>query len=275
MALLLVMAGSSFAQIPNAGFENWTSGNPVSWDTNNGLYTFITQSSSAHGGVSAAQGAVVNIGAFNMSGTLMSATTSGVGFAISQRYGSLRGFYKFTPVNGDAFFVSYLDQKGTSGVGAGSYLDLSAQSVYKEFIATILYPGADIPDNAVITFSITHPGGFPNVGSTFVVDDLTFGVATGMNATSDGPPKAFRLGQNYPNPFNPMTNIVYDVPEQSHIVLTVLDMLGREVAVVVNQFQSAGRYKAVFNASALTSGVYFYRLTAGSFADTRKLTVLR
>jgi hypothetical protein len=275
MAVFLVMVGSSFAQIPNASFENWANGNPVDWTSNNGLWIFVTQSSSAHGGASAAQGGVVNVGAFNLSCSLTSRDISGKGFAISQRYGSLHGFYKFTPVGGDMFFANYLAQKGTSGVGSGSYLDPTAQSVYREFVATVLYPSPDIPDNGLITFSITGAGGFPNVGSTFVVDDLSFGSATGVNDLPNGLPKTFRLEQNYPNPFNPTTNIVYDVPEQTHVTMTVLDILGRQVAILVDELQPAGRYKAVFDASTLTSGTYFYRLTAGSYVQSRKLLLLR
>jgi hypothetical protein len=275
LALLLVMVGNSFAQIPNAGFETWANGDPGSWTTNNGLYTFVTQASSARNGSSAAQGGVVNVGVFNMSSVLTSATNSGTGFPVSQRYGSLRGYYKFTPVGGDVFFANILAQKGTSGVGAGSFVDTSTQTVYREFVAPIIYPGTDVPDNAVISFSITHPGGFPNVGSIFVVDDLTLGATTGISDLPNAMPKAFGLGQNYPNPFNPTTTILYEVPEQSRVILTVTDLLGREVGVVVNQVQSAGRYKAVFDASALTSGVYYYRLTAGSFVKTNKMVLVR
>jgi hypothetical protein len=275
MAVCSVMAGSGVAQIPNPGFESWANGNPVSWTSNNGVYTFLTQSSSAHGGASAAQGGVVNVGAFNLSCSLLSRDVSGNGFAISQKYGSLHGYYKFTPVGGDAFFVSYIAQKGTSGVGTGSYLDQSTQSVYREFVASIIYPGSDVPDYAVIQFSITGSGGFPHIGSTFVVDDLTFGSATDVNDMSNGQPKTFRLEQNYPNPFNPTTNIVYDVPEQSYVTMTVLDVLGREVAVLIDRVQPAGRYKAVFDGSALTSGAYFYRLSAGSFVQTRQLLLLK
>jgi hypothetical protein len=276
MTISLAMVGSSVAQIPNASFENWASGDPLGWTTNNGVYTFVTQSSSAHSGASAAQGGVVSvIGGITLSCTLTSADVSGAGFPISQRYGSLHGFYMFTSVGGDAFLASYLARKGTSGVGAGSFLDASPQLVYREFVASILYPGPDVPDNGVISFSITGAGGLPHVGSIFVVDDLSFGPATGTNDLPNGLPKAFRLEQNYPNPFNPTTNIVYNVPEQSHVTMKVFDVLGREVAVVIDQLQSAGRYKAVFDASALTSGVYFYRLTAGSYVQTNRMLLLR
>ena len=82
----------------------------------------------------------------------------------------------------------------------------------------------------------------------------------------------FRLSQNYPNPFNPVTTIKYTIPnvtlsgvEGSLVVLKVYDILGSEVATLVNQEQSVGNYKVDFNASKLSSGVYFYQIKAGEF----------
>jgi hypothetical protein len=269
------MAGILCAQIPNAGFETWASGNPTGWTSNNGLYTFVTQSTSSHGGSSAAQGGVVNVGAFNMSASLMSEDNAGNGFAISQRYAAVHGYYKFTPVGGDFFMVSYLASLGTSGVGAGSFIETQPQVVYKEFVANISYPGPDVPNNAVITFSINHAGGFPNIGSIFVVDDLSFGPATGVNDLPDGTPTVFRMEQNYPNPFNPATVVSYQLPVASRVRLSVFDALGREVAILVNQVQTSGRYRAEFDGSTLTSGVYFCRLSAGSFMQTQRMVLVK
>jgi len=90
-----------------------------------------------------------------------------------------------------------------------------------------------------------------------------------------GKPEEFRLAQNYPNPFNPATNISYTLPSAQTVTLKVYDLLGREVATLVNGRQSAGNYVVQFNASSLASGVYFYRLQAGSFAETRKMMLLK
>lgn len=88
-------------------------------------------------------------------------------------------------------------------------------------------------------------------------------------------PSKFELSQNYPNPFNPTTTIMYQLPFDSKVELKVFDLLGNEVATVVNQKQSAGTHKVNFSSSKLTSGVYFYRLNAGGFTDTKKMTVLK
>jgi hypothetical protein len=88
-------------------------------------------------------------------------------------------------------------------------------------------------------------------------------------------PLTYSLSQNYPNPFNPSTTIEYQLPKSSLVRLTVYDLIGREVAVLVNDRKDAGVYDVRFDASALASGVYFCRLTAGSFAQARKLILVR
>ncbi len=95
------------------------------------------------------------------------------------------------------------------------------------------------------------------------------------------PPKEFVLNQNYPNPFNPTTTIKYSIPEiatlnaTTVVSLKIYDILGQEVATLVNKNQKAGNYEVVFNASNLTSGTYFYRITAGDFSKTMKLILLK
>jgi hypothetical protein len=91
----------------------------------------------------------------------------------------------------------------------------------------------------------------------------------------DGIPKEFVLLQNYPNPFNPSTSISFGLPKQSQVMLTVYNMLGQEVVMLVDETMEAGDHKVVFDASAVASGVYFYRLTAGSFVSTKKMVLVR
>ena len=85
----------------------------------------------------------------------------------------------------------------------------------------------------------------------------------------------FTLEQNYPNPFNPTTTIAYVLNEKSNIKLTLYNALGKEVAVLVNEEQEKGYHKAVVNADNLASGVYFYKLQAGSLVETKKMILLR
>jgi hypothetical protein len=88
-------------------------------------------------------------------------------------------------------------------------------------------------------------------------------------------PKNFILEQNYPNPFNPATTISFSLPRKSFVSLRVFDALGREVAILLADELSAGTYSRQWNAAGLASGVYFYRLQAGLFSETRKLILLR
>jgi hypothetical protein len=100
-------------------------------------------------------------------------------------------------------------------------------------------------------------------------------VAAEVKTESSGFPNEFQLHQNYPNPFNPTTSISYRLPSASSVRLAVYDMLGREVAVLVDGRKEAGNHIANFNASRLTSGVYFYRLTADGFQDTKQMVLVR
>ncbi|HSP87164.1 MAG TPA: M1 family aminopeptidase, partial [Ignavibacteriaceae bacterium] len=106
-------------------------------------------------------------------------------------------------------------------------------------------------------------------------------ISTGVENTFS--PDKFSLMQNYPNPFNPKTTISYQVASKSHVTLKIYNILGNEVATLVNEVQSAGEYKVDFNAETLSSGVYFYKLTASNpesgseqvFSETRKLILMK
>jgi len=88
-------------------------------------------------------------------------------------------------------------------------------------------------------------------------------------------PDEYNLAQNYPNPFNPTTTITFTLPKQDLVVLKVYNILGQEVATLINEVRNAGRYSKIFDASQLPSGVYIYKLTAGSFTESRKMILLR
>ena len=88
-------------------------------------------------------------------------------------------------------------------------------------------------------------------------------------------PGTVDLNQNCPNPFNPTTQITYELPQQSDVTLQVFDLTGRQVAILVNEQVNAGTHTANFDASNLSSGVYVYRLQAGSVVLSRKLTLIK
>jgi hypothetical protein len=87
--------------------------------------------------------------------------------------------------------------------------------------------------------------------------------------------KEFSLSQNYPNPFNPKTKIAFTIPQRSHVSLKVYDIAGREVMALVDGEMGKGSYEADVDASHLASGTYFYRLEAGNFSETKKMTVIK
>ncbi|MFZ1518848.1 MAG: T9SS type A sorting domain-containing protein [Ignavibacteriaceae bacterium] len=88
-------------------------------------------------------------------------------------------------------------------------------------------------------------------------------------------PIVFKLEQNYPNPFNPSTKIKFAVPEKSNVLIKVYDILGSEVATLVNEEMDAGWYENNFNAAGLSSGVYLFRMEAGNYVNTKKMILLR
>jgi hypothetical protein len=97
----------------------------------------------------------------------------------------------------------------------------------------------------------------------------------GVKETGSSLPVSFMLYQNYPNPFNPSTVISYQLPVASHVTLKIYDILGKEVATLVDEKKAPGRYNVKFDGSRLASGVYFCRMTAGNYVSTRKLLLLK
>jgi hypothetical protein len=88
-------------------------------------------------------------------------------------------------------------------------------------------------------------------------------------------PNTFTLDQNYPNPFNPITSISYSLPTDGHVTLTIYDVLGKEVALLANGFKTAGSYTSSFDATKLSSGMYFYTIKTGQFVDTKKMLLMK
>jgi hypothetical protein len=269
--------------IPNAGFENWTNGNPDQWYTDNipAIPPFfpgaivISQSAENHSGSSSAKLEIISLDGDPFNPYMY--TT----FPAVQKYGSLTGFYKFAPqsnahvLNFDVWLFS--GSTSTGGVGFGELEIYSATSSFTQFIVPIEYnlQTTDTPDSAWIWISIEDTAENPTAGAIAMVDDLSWGPVTDVEKVNPNVPSSFKLQQNYPNPFNPSTMIEYSIPKESFVDLRVYDIIGNETATLVNEYLSAGTYRADFNAADLPSGIYIAKLTAGSFTKSIKMTLLK
>jgi hypothetical protein len=128
-----------------------------------------------------------------------------------------------------------------------------------------------------IRFRLTSDPGL--TGDGWYVDDVKLtnycGVLTPVTGNNNGVPFQYALGQNYPNPFNPATVIKYQLPAESQVKITVYDVLGKMVTTLVNEKKSAGYYETEFDASGYASGLYFYKIEAGSFTDVKKMMLIK
>ncbi len=130
---------------------------------------------------------------------------------------------------------------------------------------------ANVPQQTY-TISVTGAESGPRTHTR----SFTLQVVTGIHPISGEIPNSFSLKQNYPNPFNPTTNINFGLPKQSVVTLKVYDMLGREVATLVNgESLNAGNYNYDFNASNIPSGIYFYKISTSDFSDVKKMILIK
>lgn len=140
------------------------------------------------------------------------------------------------------------------------------------------FPGAENSDNVWSIFFWDANNGWFTTDAGKIGHTTNGGGTTAIVQAKNTMPAGFSLSQNYPNPFNPTTLITYNVPAVGtpYIVsLKVFDVLGREVATLVNETKSAGTYNATFNASKFASGVYFYQLKAGNILQTKKMILMK
>jgi hypothetical protein len=156
-----------------------------------------------------------------------------------------------------------------------------------------VYDGVDANEGespiTISTFEEFELSGLPDGGSQyfFVVRafDLSGNISEASNEatttiTTDilnehQTPSTYSIEQNYPNPFNPTTSISYKVPEAANVQITLYDMLGRKLSTLVNERKSAGAYQLTLDMSSYSSGIYLYRMQAGNFVQTRRLTLIK
>ena len=107
------------------------------------------------------------------------------------------------------------------------------------------------------------------------LEGLSYNITTAQPKKENITVRSYKLTQNYPNPFNPVTTIKYDLPKPGNVKLSVYNTAGQLVAVLVNELQTNGSYSVEFDASNLASGIYFYRLDANGFSDTKKMILVK
>jgi len=271
LALAVLAPAPAEAQIPNAGFETWVSGAPTGWITTNvpPLAVPVTQTSTKHSGSSALMGTVVSIlGVGSYPPFIWSE------FPVAQRFATFTGWYSFTAVGGDSLFGWLVMYKSQAAIGLSFFNNKATHAAYTQFSQTIEYFASGVPDSCIMYFGITGSAANNDtihVGSTFNLDDLALtGTATGVGEQATQP-VAFALAQNFPNPFNPSTLIQYQLPGSGPVRLSVFDILGREVATLVDGVQQQGTHEVRFDGGGLSSGVYFYRLQTNGSVQQRKM----
>ena len=271
-----------FAQVPNSSFEQWTNGEPDGWFTNNFpsiSIVSVTQSSDAHSGSYSVRGETINSIEGVYPPLIGAGKLGGKGVPISQNYTTINGFYKLSSVLGDKLDV-VVGMWGGGNVIAVGALEFPEAAGYTSFSVPMTYVSSNVrADSCLINITIANDtAGHAHVGSVFYVDDISLsGNATSVNDAVNL--KTFKLNQNYPNPFNPSTKISWQSPVAGWQSLKVYNILGKEVATLVNGYKPAGNYQVEFNSSIdgknLSSGVYFYQLRIGSFIQTRKMILTK
>jgi hypothetical protein len=277
---LIFFAGIAAAQIPNPGFENWTNGEPDGWVTSNvaPVAVTVTQATLAHSGTSSAKGTVISLGIANL-GPVIANGAGGHGSTISQRYATFSGWYQFTGAGGDMFGINVIFGPVINDTGTAHGAEkLGPTTGWTQFTIPMTYYRPLPVDTAYIQFLCVGPvtGADVHVGSFFYIDDIEFSGTNDVKEASSTRPEQYNLEQNYPNPFNPSTNVRFSLPTEQTVTLKVFDGLGREVATVLDHKTTpAGTYEIPVNLGSHASGVYFYRLQAGGFAQTRAMSLVK
>jgi hypothetical protein len=281
LTLVALVPAAARAQIPNSGFESWTTGNPDNWVTSNvaPLFVTVTQSSTAHSGSSAARGTVVLFYTTGMAPVLQSGP-GGTGFRCTSRPTSIDGYYQFHSVGGDRFGVNTaLYKGGIAGTVIGNAASANATEVtsWTKFSVPFSYASSDNPDTCIIQIQIVGPvtGTDFHVGSYFLLDDLALAGVTGVEGSPATTSKTTAFLESAPNPFAKTTTVAFTLAQRSSVMLQVFDTQGRMVATLLEGPMDAGQHQASWDASQQPSGLYWCRLTAGGVTRTHRLVCMR
>ena len=266
---------TAHAQIPNPGFESWTSGDPNGWVTSNQPVISminVTQTTDMHHGNYALKGEVINFNTVPM-GPVIQSGPGGTGFAISQQYHSLELYYKFTSVGGDKFSVNIDFEKGGNTIAQGAVALPATVSSYTKLSVPVTYTTGDIPDLAIIQILISGPltGSDYHVGSVMFVDDLLFSLSTGTESI----PVSNLTGKSFPNPAADRINIPFNENLTGEISLRVFDIYGKEIKKISPLSNHNGTSVIQLSVEDLLPGIYFYSIIGQDSRYQGKFTVSR
>ncbi len=157
------------------------------------------------------------------------------------------------------------------------YMEYITRSLERHGLVPFYWDNGYTGDNSLGLFQrSTGARAYPDIIQAIIDTMITTNGATGAKLEDGEPgPAEFSLTQNFPNPFNPSTTIWFDLPARSFVSMKVFDLLGREVTTIVSGELSAGRHSETWDASSVSSGIYFCRVQAGQFSETRTLVLLR
>ncbi len=185
--------------------------------------------------------------------------------------GSYPSPYSLISMNGNLYTGVYANFSSSATVMQGA-----AGTTWTDFGQGLVIPGV-VRVNSFLVSGNELLAAFANItGDPFDIWRRTI-QTTDVKEIGESVPSTFVLEQNYPNPFNPSTVINYKIPIQTHVQLIVYDMLGREVALLVNNFQQPGNYSVSFDAGGigLASGMYIYRINSGNFSESKKMLLIK
>ncbi len=182
-----------------------------------------------------------------------------------------------TSIAANEYLIIWADKdEDQQGLHASFKLSSSGETIYLSDSDTTIVDEISYTDQ---TTDIST-GRYPNGTGSFIQMDPTFGAENGDGITSVDNlgieiPNNYSLEQNYPNPFNPSTVINFSIPESGLVTLKVFNILGQEVAELINDVKTVGNYAIAFDASSLTSGMYIYRIQSGSYSATKKMLLVK
>ncbi len=248
-----------------AGWNNamWLSGNNLWFGTNNtrvykstnfgSTWTFGATTGSANSYSVAFNGSI----GFTGQSSLLKSTNGGTNYAAVTLPGTGTA-YSFNGVLDRFWYCRTTNIYWSSDNGANFAVQYADTGTYQAM-------SLKLDGNIIRGWAVTSNGRIAKY------NELISGITNNQNIT----PENYSLMQNYPNPFNPSTKISFSLPKAGDVSLVVFDILGREVATIINNYKSAGNYTVNFDASNLSSGIYFYTLKSGNFTESKKMVLMK